>query len=175
MAIKCLQLGHMPALQAEPHNISDEPFVRLTELVCKVVFGAPLMPGHDGSLRRSVQRVYQQRRAVWGGADHPAWLLPHLELIAAGKSWRFAKHVSADERRLTEERFTGARKWQEANGRAPAAALQWVRQEADALDAADRLINDAIGGFYTMLSREVAAARVVLYGCKSVGDGDPVD
>jgi hypothetical protein len=70
MSISCLQQERLPALPISPAPMPDEPFVTLTEIVSKALYGAPLTPGTNGTLRKAMHAV-SIAQLIWHNVQYP--------------------------------------------------------------------------------------------------------
>ncbi len=90
----------------EPQPLPNTAYVTLTEAVTWIVT-------RDC---RSDDYLAEKNFALWGNTAGPQWLLPHLELLKKGETWRFQPDVIEAEVRLTLRDFEEAKRWLEVQG-----------------------------------------------------------
>ena len=90
----------------EPQPLPNIAYVTLTEAVTWIVT----------SDCRSDDYLAEKNFALWGNTAGPQWLLPHLELLKKGETWRFQPDVIEAEVRLTLRDFEEAKRWFEVQG-----------------------------------------------------------
>jgi hypothetical protein len=90
----------------EPQLLPNTAYVTLTEAVTWIVT-------RDC---RGDDYLAEKNFALWGNTAGPQWLLPHLELLKKGETWRFQPDVIEAEVRLTSRDFEEAKRWLEVQG-----------------------------------------------------------
>ena len=142
-------------------DLPDRTYVWLTEAITWIVEGVCL--NDDACDQRRNERAKQSRKAWWS-EDGPAWLKPHLELLAKGESWAFAPDASQDNAGHTLRVFRTAEKWLAETGQDAAAAHARVCTELSERESAERDLQRRLDRLYTHLFNACADQRIVLLG-----------
>lgn len=179
-----LHQGNLPVFVCNGCNPPADRNVTLTEVACHAIYGALLTPGR-GTLREHLCSLRDECHVLWSHGDGPLWLRPHLELMAVKQRWKFAPNCSKADRQVTLAWFAKAQKWLrvmrlqsppidaskdvcEAKRRlsdcTEAEAIQIALEASSRLEADEAAINGKSTRFYSALSSEVIAGRVVLKG-----------
>jgi hypothetical protein len=191
--IICLHQGNLPALMCVSAELPAGQNPTLTEVACLAVYGAPLKPGTgEGMLRGQLTASRIEGRVLWSYENGPAWLRPHLELIAAGRSWPIAPDAASESEQITLKAFDATEKWLSHGRKLPAPegtpadvaarkarlaemsdaeAIAYALAEAERIERAERVVNARAARFYELLSEAVIAARIELKAIPV----DPID
>jgi hypothetical protein len=116
-------------------HLPDRTYVSLTEAVTWLLYGECL--DDDAIDQRRRERATGDREEWW---DHngPAWLKPHLELLAKGQRWQFTPDASQDNIEVTLRALAAAERWLAETGRDTEAAYARVCAELSKRESCGR-------------------------------------
>jgi hypothetical protein len=182
--ITCLQADHLPAIHCLSAAHQSAGSCSLTEVVCAALYGVPLKPGSgQGSLMEALQPLILEGWTLWKNPNGPGWLVPHLKLIADGKSWPFRPDTDDENERITLGAFRAAERWLSRSRRigfvyglptvlaekvlslanmSEGDAISAALAEADRIERSEAVINARAAEFYKLLSDAVATRQITL-------------
>lgn len=184
-----LQSGNFPAIERPAQAAQRIGNPTLTEVVSEALYGMPMLPGCEAdSLRTALAPLCLEGWALWNDPNGPAWLVPHLKLLADGATWPFAQDTDDDNERITLGWYQAARRWLTIKRRmgfafglpaqlservialanmTEAQAINAAIDEAQRISSAESAINAEAERFYALLSRAIAAGRITLKGIRT--------
>ena len=174
MSIRSSESGHIRVLPPVPKQpLSEDPFITLTEVACTAIYGAPLTPGRDGTLRKWVQTASAAKSLWWrirepiNPSDGANWF---GELTPAPK----ASDLAASVQQLVNDDPEWVRSRMESissTGGDWRSALEWAAGQPYVLGEHGDDLEQTADRFYRHLSSAVAQREIDLWGSKAAHAG----
>lgn len=177
MSIRCLQQGRLPALPISPAPMPNEPFITLTEVVSQALYGAPLTPGSNGTLRRAMDAV-RIAQLVWHGVRYPPKATAALEIFSEPSPPLAPDEIEKQVEELLRDPpdwFLGCARQFLSTAHNPTSVFNWMAKHDNDFTSSKSSTAEACDRLYRNLSQAVANGRIVLWGRLAAGDGPPSD